>query len=61
MTDLTSLTIAQARDKLLAKECSALELTDAYLGAAPVASGTAADGPPDRAAENKVINRGSST
>jgi len=36
-------------------------LTDAYLGAAPVASGTAADGPPDRAAENKVINRGSST
>ncbi|WP_306117902.1 MULTISPECIES: Asp-tRNA(Asn)/Glu-tRNA(Gln) amidotransferase subunit GatA [unclassified Roseitalea] len=38
MTDLTSLTIAQARDKLLAKECSALELTDAYLGAIEAAN-----------------------
>ncbi|MEM1378809.1 MAG: amidase, partial [Pseudomonadota bacterium] len=33
MTDLTALTIAEARDKLNAKEISAAELTDAYLGA----------------------------
>ena len=33
MTDLTRLTIAQAREKLRAKEISALELTDAYLNA----------------------------
>jgi aspartyl-tRNA(Asn)/glutamyl-tRNA(Gln) amidotransferase subunit A len=33
MTDLTSLTLAQARDALRTKEFSAIELTDAYLGA----------------------------
>ena len=33
MTELTSLTIAQARAKLTAKEISAVELTDAYLSA----------------------------
>jgi aspartyl-tRNA(Asn)/glutamyl-tRNA(Gln) amidotransferase subunit A len=33
MTDLTSLTIAEARDKLQAKEFTATELTEAYLGA----------------------------
>ena len=33
MTDLTRLTIAQARDKLKSKELSASELTDAYLSA----------------------------
>jgi aspartyl-tRNA(Asn)/glutamyl-tRNA(Gln) amidotransferase subunit A len=33
MTELTSLTIAQARAKLTAKEISAAELTDAYLSA----------------------------
>ncbi len=33
MTDLTSLTIAEARDKLAAKEFTATELTDAYLAA----------------------------
>ncbi|MBE0693742.1 MAG: Asp-tRNA(Asn)/Glu-tRNA(Gln) amidotransferase subunit GatA, partial [Aquamicrobium sp.] len=33
MTDLTHLTIAEAREKLRAKEFSALELTDAYLAA----------------------------
>jgi aspartyl-tRNA(Asn)/glutamyl-tRNA(Gln) amidotransferase subunit A len=33
MTDLTSLTIAEARDKLGAKEFTATELTDAYLAA----------------------------
>ncbi|GAB4352105.1 MAG: Asp-tRNA(Asn)/Glu-tRNA(Gln) amidotransferase subunit GatA [Oricola sp.] len=33
MTDLTSLTIAEARDKLTAKEITATELTDAYLAA----------------------------
>lgn len=33
MTDLTKLTISQAREKLRAKEISALELTDAYLDA----------------------------
>ena len=31
MTDLTRLTIAEARKKLRAKEISAAELTDAYL------------------------------
>ncbi len=33
MTDLTQLTIAQAREKLAAREISATELTEAYLGA----------------------------
>ncbi len=33
MTDLTALTIAEARDALAAKEFSAVELTDAYLAA----------------------------
>ena len=33
MTDLTSLTIAQAREKLAAREITSLELTDAYLSA----------------------------
>ena len=33
MTDLTTLTIAEARDKLRGKEISATELTDAYLSA----------------------------
>ena len=33
MTDLTSLTIAAARDGLRKKQFSALELTDAYLAA----------------------------
>jgi aspartyl-tRNA(Asn)/glutamyl-tRNA(Gln) amidotransferase subunit A len=33
MTDLTSLTIAEARDKLQAKEFTASELTEAYIGA----------------------------
>jgi len=33
MTDLTSLTIAEARDKLHAREITATELTDAYLSA----------------------------
>ncbi|MEO1745770.1 MAG: Asp-tRNA(Asn)/Glu-tRNA(Gln) amidotransferase subunit GatA [Pseudomonadota bacterium] len=33
MTDLTSLTIAEARDKLLSKDITAVELTDAYLSA----------------------------
>ncbi len=32
MTDLTKLTIAEARKKLRAKEINAGELTDAYLG-----------------------------
>ncbi len=31
MTDLTSLTIAEARTKLAAKEITAVELTDAYI------------------------------
>ena len=39
MTDLTSLTIAEAREKLKAKEFSALELTDAYLSAIDTANG----------------------
>lgn len=33
MTDLTTLTIAEARDRLRAKDITAAELTDAYLGA----------------------------
>src|SRR5690606_21974608 len=33
MTDLTHLTIAEARAKLQAREISAIELTDAYLAA----------------------------
>ena len=39
MTDLTSLTIAEAREKLKGKEFSALELTDAYLSAIDAANG----------------------
>ena len=33
MSELLSLTLAEARDKLRAKEITAVELTDAYLGA----------------------------
>jgi len=33
MSELTSLTIAEARDKMAQKEITALELTDAYLAA----------------------------
>ncbi|MFV2093343.1 MAG: Asp-tRNA(Asn)/Glu-tRNA(Gln) amidotransferase subunit GatA, partial [Hyphomicrobiales bacterium] len=33
MTDLTSLTLAQARDGLRARDFTAIELTDAYLAA----------------------------
>ena len=33
MTDLTSLTLAQARDRLRKKEITAAELTDAHIGA----------------------------
>lgn len=40
MTNLTHLTIAEARKKLRAKEISALELTDAYLGAIDAANET---------------------
>ncbi len=39
MTDLTALTIAEARAKLRAKAFSARELTDAYLGAIEAANG----------------------
>ncbi len=39
MTDLTKLTISQAREKLRAKEISALELTDAYLAAIDATNG----------------------
>jgi aspartyl-tRNA(Asn)/glutamyl-tRNA(Gln) amidotransferase subunit A len=39
MTDLTSLTIAEARAKLRAKEISALELTEAYIRAVENARG----------------------
>ncbi|MGQ3214002.1 Asp-tRNA(Asn)/Glu-tRNA(Gln) amidotransferase subunit GatA [Shinella sp.] len=39
MTDLTRLTIAEAREKLGAKEITAVELTDAYLGAIDAANG----------------------
>ncbi len=38
MTDLTRLTIAEARSKLKAREFSAVELTDAYLGAIDAAN-----------------------
>lgn len=38
MTDLTRLTIADAREKLLAKEITAVELTDAYLNAIEAAN-----------------------
>ncbi|WP_026612475.1 Asp-tRNA(Asn)/Glu-tRNA(Gln) amidotransferase subunit GatA [Ensifer aridi] len=38
MTDLTSLTIAEARTKLAAKEITAVELTDAYLSAIEAAN-----------------------
>ncbi len=38
MTDLTALTIAQAREKLRAKEISSSELTDAYIGAIDAAN-----------------------
>lgn len=38
MSDLTRLTIAEARGKLAAKEISAVELTDAYLGAIEAAN-----------------------
>jgi len=40
MTDLTRLTIAEAREKLSAGEIKAVELTDAYLGAIEAANGT---------------------
>jgi aspartyl-tRNA(Asn)/glutamyl-tRNA(Gln) amidotransferase subunit A len=39
MSELTRLTIAEARKKLLAKEISAVELTDAYLEAIDAANG----------------------
>ncbi|OJG00260.1 Asp-tRNA(Asn)/Glu-tRNA(Gln) amidotransferase subunit GatA [Pararhizobium antarcticum] len=39
MTDLTRLTIAEARSKLTAKEITAVELTQAYLGAIDAANG----------------------
>ena len=38
MTDLTSLTIAQAREKLKAKDISAVELTESYLSAIDAAA-----------------------
>src|SRR5258708_7861369 len=37
MTDLTSLTLAQARDRLRNKEITAAELTDAHIGAVEAA------------------------
>jgi aspartyl-tRNA(Asn)/glutamyl-tRNA(Gln) amidotransferase subunit A len=40
MTDLTSLTIAEARAKLSAKEITAVELTDAYIAAIEAANDT---------------------
>ena len=39
MTDLTRLTIAEAREKLGAKEITAVELTEAYLSAIEAANG----------------------
>ena len=39
MTDLTRLTIAEARAKLSSKEISAVELTEAYIGAIDAANG----------------------
>ena len=38
MTDLTRLTIAEAREKLSAGEIKAVELTDAYLSAIEAAN-----------------------
>ncbi|MEL7428442.1 MAG: Asp-tRNA(Asn)/Glu-tRNA(Gln) amidotransferase subunit GatA [Pseudomonadota bacterium] len=40
MSELTSLTIAEAREKLLAKEITAVELTEAYLAAIEAANAT---------------------
>jgi aspartyl-tRNA(Asn)/glutamyl-tRNA(Gln) amidotransferase subunit A len=40
MTELTRLTISEARKKLRAREITAAELTDAYLGAIDAANGT---------------------
>ncbi|HEV7416705.1 MAG TPA: Asp-tRNA(Asn)/Glu-tRNA(Gln) amidotransferase subunit GatA, partial [Tianweitania sediminis] len=40
MSDLTHLTIAEARAKLATKDFTALELTDAYLGAIDAANDT---------------------
>ncbi len=40
MTELTRLTIAEARDKLEGKEFTSVELTDAYLGAIEAANGS---------------------
>lgn len=40
MSELTSLTIAQAREKLVTKDITAVELTDAYLGAIEAANGS---------------------
>ncbi len=40
MTDLTALTIAQARDKLRAKQITSSELTDAYISAIDAANDT---------------------
>src|SRR6185503_3000714 len=37
MTDLTSLTLAEARDRLRKKEITALELTDAHIAAVAAA------------------------
>src|SRR2546421_9873610 len=37
MTDLTSLTLAQARERLRNKDITALELTDAHIGAVEAA------------------------
>ncbi|MVA26413.1 Asp-tRNA(Asn)/Glu-tRNA(Gln) amidotransferase subunit GatA [Agrobacterium vitis] len=39
MSELTSLTIAEAREKLVSKDITAIELTDAYLGAIEAANG----------------------
>ena len=39
MSELTSLTIAEARDKLRAKDITATELTEAYLSAIDAANG----------------------
>ena len=39
MTDLTKLTISEARKKLRAREITATEITDAYLGAPPAPLG----------------------
>ena len=39
MTDLTTLTIAEARDRLKARDITASELTEAYLGAIDAANG----------------------